>query len=122
MRKRCNETVEKYLEAILILSKSKSEIRSIDIARALGLSKSYVCTTMKMLREKQYITISQDGFVHLTDTGRDIAETVLERREVLHHWLIKLGVNEKTASQDAGRLKHSVSTESFAAIKRAFPD
>jgi Mn-dependent DtxR family transcriptional regulator len=115
-----NEASEKYLEAILILSKSKPVVRSIDIVEKLGRSKASVSTAVKKLREKQYITVTKEGFIFFTDTGREIAETIYERHEVLNKWLIGLGVDKKTAAEDAGRVKHYFSDESYEAIKKTF--
>lgn len=113
-----NESAENYLETILILSKSKPVVRSVDIAEELGFKKSSVSVAMKHLREKEHITVTREGFIYLTDSGRDIAEMIYERHELLSAWLIRLGVDEKTAVEDACRIEHVISKESFDAIKK----
>lgn len=112
-----NESVENYLETILILSKSLPVVRSVDIAEELGFKKSSISVAMKNLREKQYITMSKSGFITLTDAGREVAEMVYERHEFLSSWLQKLGVDKETATEDACKIEHIISKESFKAIK-----
>ena len=113
-----NESAENYLETILVLSKNKPVVRSVDIAEALGYKKSSVSVAMKNLREKNHITVTKEGFIYLTDTGREIAEMIYERHELLSAWLIRLGVDEVTATEDACRIEHVISKERFEAIKR----
>lgn len=113
-----NESAENYLETILILSKAKPVVRSVDIAEELGFKKSSVSVAMKNLREKNHITVTKEGFIYLTDSGREIAEMIYERHELLSHWLVRLGVSQKTATEDACRIEHVISRESFEAIKR----
>ena len=112
------ESAENYLETILILSqrKGKGEVRSIDIVNELEFSKPSVA--MKNLRENGYITVDKDGYIRLTDKGLEIAEKMYERHTLLSQWLIKLGVDEKVAVEDACRMEHVISAESFAAIKK----
>ncbi|MCM1050140.1 MAG: metal-dependent transcriptional regulator [Clostridiales bacterium] len=112
-----NESAENYLETILILSKSKPVVRSVDIAEELGFKKSSVSVAMKNLREKNHITVTKEGFIYLTDTGREIAEMIYERHELLSSWLIHLGVDKQIATDDACRIEHVISKESFEAIK-----
>lgn len=112
-----NESAENYLETILILSHKLPVVRSIDIATELNFKKSSISIAMKNLREKNYITVTDAGFIYLTDTGREIAEMVLERHEVLSRWLIGLGVPEDIASEDACKIEHVISKQSFEAIK-----
>lgn len=112
-----NESAENYLETILILSKSRPVVRSVDIAEEMGFKKSSVSVAMKNLREKEHITVTREGFIYLTDSGREIAEMIYERHEFLTSWLIRLGVDEKIAAQDACRIEHDISKESFEAIK-----
>ena len=112
-----NESAENYLETILILSKSKPVVRSVDIAEELGFKKSSVSVAMKNLREKQHITVTKEGFIYLTDTGREIAEMIYERHELLSAWLVRLGVDKTIATEDACRIEHVISKESFEAIK-----
>ncbi len=112
-----NESAENYLETILILSKKKPVVRSVDIAEELGFKKSSVSVAMKNLREKEHITVTKEGFIYLTPTGREIAEMIYERHEFLTTWLTRLGVNEEIAAQDACKIEHVISKESFEAIK-----
>ena len=114
------ESAENYLETILILSqrKGKGEVRSIDIVNELEFSKPSVSVAMKNLRENGYITVDKDGYIRLTDKGLEIAEKMYERHTLLAQWLIKLGVDEKVAVEDACRMEHVISAESFAAIKK----
>ena len=114
------ESAENYLETILILSqrKVKVEVRSIDIVNELEFSKPSVSVAMKNLRENGYITVDKDGYIRLTDKGLEIAEKMYERHTLLSQWLIKLGVDEKVAVEDACRMEHVISAESFAAIKK----
>lgn len=114
------ESAENYLETILILSqrKGKGKVRSIDIVNELEFSKPSVSVAMKNLRENGYITVDKDGYIRLTDKGLEIAEKMYERHTLLSQWLIKLGVDEKVAVEDACRMEHVISAESFAAIKK----
>lgn len=113
-----NESAENYLETILILSKTRPVVRSVDIAEELGYKKSSVSVAMKNLREKQHISMTKEGFIYLTDEGQAIAEMILERHELLSSWLERLGVSKETAAEDACRLEHVISKESFEAIKK----
>ena len=112
-----NESAENYLETILRLSKVRPVVRSVDIAEELGFKKSSISVAMKHLREAEHITVTKEGFIYLTDSGREIAEMIFERHELLTTWLIRLGVSEQTASEDACRIEHDISQESFEAIK-----
>ena len=114
-----NESAENYLEPIWILSQKLPVVRSIDVSVELGFKKSSVSVAMKHLREKGHITVSDAGFITLTEAGREIAEMIYERHNFLSGWLISLGVDEKTALEDACRIEHVISKESFAAIKKA---
>lgn len=113
-----NESAENYLETILVLSRKLPVVRSIDIATELNFKKSSISIAMKNLREKNYITVTDAGFIYLTDTGREIAEMVFERHEVLSRWLIGIGVPADIASEDACKIEHVISRQSFEAIKR----
>lgn len=117
-----NESAENYLETILILSKKLPVVRAVDIATELGFKKSSVSIAMKNLREKEYITVSDAGYISLTPAGKEIADMIYERHELFTNWLIHLGVNEKTASEDACKMEHVISKESFEAIKKHIPD
>lgn len=112
-----NESAENYLETILILSKSHPVVRSVDVATELGFKKSSVSVAMKKLREANQITVSPEGYLYLTDTGREIAEKIYERHLFLSEWLEKLGVDATIASSDACKMEHVISSESFEAIK-----
>lgn len=113
-----NESAENYLETILMLSKVRPVVRSVDIAEELGYKKSSISVAMKNLREKEHITVTKEGFIYLTDSGREIAEMIYERHELLTKWLTSLGVDEKIASEDACRVEHVLSKETFEAIKK----
>ena len=113
-----NESAENYLETILMLSKKLPVVRSVDIANELDFKKSSVSVAMKNLREKNHITVTDAGFIYLTESGREIAEMIYERHRLLSDWLIRLGVSEETANEDACRMEHVISAESFEAIKR----
>ncbi len=112
------ESAENYLETILVLGKEKGNVRSIDIANALSFSKPSVSVAMKNLRENGYILMDKDGFIALTEKGHEIAETIYERHTLLSSFLMYLGVSEETASQDACRIEHVISPESFEALKK----
>ncbi|MGN0167901.1 MAG: metal-dependent transcriptional regulator [Acetatifactor sp.] len=113
-----NESAENYLETILILSRQLPVVRSVDIANELGFKKSSVSVAMKNLREKQHISVDKSGFITLTPAGREIAEMIYERHELLSSWLMALGVSKETALEDACKMEHVISRESFDAIKR----
>ena len=112
-----NESAENYLETILKLSNTLPAVRSIDIVNELGFKKSSVSVAMKHLREKEYISVADDGHISLTDSGRAIAEMVFERHQLLTLWLTRMGVPEAIATEDACKIEHVISDESFAALK-----
>lgn len=112
-----NESAENYLETIYRLSKDLPVVRSVDIANELGYKKSSVSIAMKNLREKEHITVTDAGFIYLTETGKEIAEMIYERHEVISNWLVSLGVPEDIASADACKMEHVLSKETFEAIK-----
>ncbi|MCC8168475.1 MAG: metal-dependent transcriptional regulator [Clostridiales bacterium] len=112
-----NESAENYLETILVLSQKLPVVRSVDIANELGFKKSSVSIAMKNLREKKHITVSDAGFITLTDSGREIAEMIYERHQLFSRFLIKLGVDPEVATEDACRIEHVISAESFEALK-----
>ena len=116
---RADESVEDYLETILQLKKKLGQVRSIDIARDMNFSKPSVSVAMKNLREKAYITVSEEGYISLTESGKKRAENVLERHTILSDWLISIGVSRETALEDACKVEHDLSEESFEAIKKA---
>ena len=113
-----NESAENYLETILILSQKLPVVRSVDIANELGFKKSSVSVAMKNLREKEHITVDEQGFIHLTPSGLEIANMIYERHTLLSSWLIHLGVPADVAAADACKMEHVISKESFEAIKR----
>ena len=112
-----NESAENYLETILQLSKTLPVVRSVDIANELGFKKSSVSVAMKNLRQKEHITVTDAGFIYLTDSGKEIAEHVYEKHQLLKGWLCSLGVSEEIAAEDACKMEHVISDESFKAIR-----
>ena len=114
-----NESAENYLETILMLSKRLPVVRSVDISNELGFKKSSVSVAMKNLRQKNLITVADNGDIRLTEEGHKIADKVYERHQLISSWLMMLGVQEKTALHDACRIEHIISEESFQALKRA---
>ena len=113
-----HESGEMYLEAILVLSKKNGFVRSIDVSEYLGYSKPSVSRAMGILRREEYIVVGKDGGLTLTDAGREIAEKIYERHTLLTSLLVKLGVPEDVAAEDACKLEHAISDASFQAIKR----
>ena len=111
------ESEENYLEIILVLSMIKPVVRSVDVADRLNVTKPSVSVAMKNLREKEMITVDNDGFIYLTDAGRKVAESIFARHQLIYKSLIKLGVDEKIAFHDACRIEHRISRESFDAIQ-----
>ena len=111
------ESGEMYLESILILSKTKGSVRSIDISQHLGYSKPSVSRAVGLLKAGEYITIDDDGHIFLTDSGRAIAEKILSRHALLAELLVRLGVDREIASADACKMEHIISDETFEAIK-----
>ena len=112
-----HESSENYLETILVLSQRLPAVRSIDVATELDFKKSSVSVAMKNLRENGYITVTEAGYIFLTDSGKGIADMIYERHNLLSAWLEFLGVDAKTATEDACRMEHVISKESFEAIK-----
>ena len=115
---RIQESAENYLETILVLKERNGTVRSVDIAAEMGLSKPSVSVAMRNLREQECITMGDDGLISLTDKGRSIAESVYERHTLFTQWLVSLGVDQTIAAQDACRIEHVLSKETFEAIKR----
>ena len=111
-----HESAENYLEAILALGE-KGPVRSIDIAQHLNFSKPSVSRAMSLLREGGFVVMDQGGFLTLTDDGLEIARRIYERHLLLTKWLIHLGVDEKVAAEDACRIEHDLSVESFDALR-----
>ena len=113
-----NESAENYLETILILSESRPVVRAVDIAAELDFKKSSVSVAMKKLRESNHITVTPEGFIYLTESGKEIADRIYERHKLLSSWLERPGVDPEVAVADACRIEHVISTESFEAIKK----
>lgn len=113
-----HESAENYLETILILKNRKGMVRSIDIANELEFSKPSVSVAMKNLKGNGYIKVDEEGYITLTPKGAAIAETMYERHTVISDWLASLGMDRKIAVEDACRIEHCISRESFEAIKK----
>ena len=114
---RLQESGEMYLEAIHVLSKNQTMVRSIDVSEYLGYSKPSVSRAMGLLKSGGYLTVDRDGGLNLTENGREIAEKIYERHTLLTKLLIHMGVSEEIAAADACKLEHAISDESFQAIK-----
>lgn len=112
------ESMEDYLETILLLQQKNGHVRSIDIANELAFTKASVSVAMKSLREKELITMADTGYISLTTEGQAKAEKVLERHTLLSNWLIRLGVSEEVAREDACRIEHDISDETFDVLKK----
>ena len=114
---RLQESGEMYLEAIHVLSKNQTMVRSIDVSEYLGYSKPSVSRAVGLLKSGGYLTVDRDGGLNLTESGREIAEKIYERHTLLTKLLIYMGVSEEIATADACKLEHAISDESFQAIK-----
>lgn len=112
------ESGEMYLETILILSEKKNDVRSIDICEEMGFSKPSISRAIHLLKDGGYLDIDENGYITLTDLGREIAEKIYERHRVLTALFMGLGVDEETASEDACRIEHVISDKTFKAIKK----
>ena len=112
------ESAENYLETILVLKKKNGVVRSIDIAQELSVTKPSVSVAMKNLRTNGYILVDDLGYITLTDKGKEIADKIYERHTLLTGWLTSLGVDPEIAAEDACRIAHVISPESFSAIKK----
>lgn len=110
--------MQNYLEMILILSEKKPVVRSVDVANELGFKKSSISIAMKHLRENGYITVTPEGYIYLTDSGMEIASMIYERHKVLSAWLMSIGVDAQHATDDACKIEHDLSPETFSAIKK----
>lgn len=113
-----HESAENYLETILILRNRIGEVRSIDIANELNYSKPSISRAVKLLRENNYINVDADGYITLTEAGSSIAENMYERHTLLSKCLTYLGVDEETALEDACKIEHVISQQSFEKIKK----
>ena len=113
-----HESGEMYLESIHILLKQNGAVRSVDVSEYMGYSKPSVSRAVGLLKKGGYITVDKDGYITLTDAGQSVAEKIYERHTVMSQLLIRLGVDPEVAAEDACRLEHAMSDESFEAIKR----
>ena len=112
-----HESAENYLETILILKKRLGQVRSIDIASELSFSKPSVSVAMKNLRTNGYISVDKDGYITLLEKGKEIAEKIYERPTLISDWLTTIGVDPHIAAEDACRIEHVISSETFEALK-----
>ena len=112
------ESGEMYLETIYILTKKNHDVRSLDVAEYMNFSKPSVSRAVRLLKQGGYITVDPDGYLHLTDLGKEIASKIYERHTLLTEFLMRLGVARETASADACKIEHDISDKSFEAIKR----
>ncbi len=112
------ESGEMYLETIYILSSKNENVRSLDVAEYMGFSKPSVSRAVSLLKKGEYITADKMGFLHLTEKGKNVAETMFERHTLLTSFLEKIGVDSETASKDACKIEHHISKETFSAIKK----
>lgn len=112
-----HESGEMYLETIYILSKQTGNVRSLDVAEYMGFSKPSISRAVRLLKEGEYITVDKDGYITLTGAGLEIAEKIYERHTLLTKFLTALGVDEKTAAEDACKMEHDISDTAFEAIK-----
>lgn len=115
-----HESAENYLEAILILRQEKGAVRSIDVAQHMQFTKPSVSRAMTLFRQNGYVTMDRDGFISLTESGLEIAERIYERHRLLTDWLVHLGVSPETAAEDACRIEHDISEETFSCMKAFF--
>ena len=112
------ESGEMYLETIYVLSQSSNHVRSIDVAEHMGYSKPSVSRAMGLLKQGGYVVTDEEGFLHLTEEGRSKAQKIFERHTILTQLLVRLGVSEATAAEDACKIEHVISDETLEAIKR----
>ena len=119
---RLQESGEMYLETILILSGTGRRVRAIDVGEYMGFSKPSVSRAMGILRSGGYVSVDEDGYLHLTESGAEIAEKTYERHRLLTELFVSLGVREEIAAEDACKIEHDISDESFEALKRLLPE
>ena len=112
------ESGEMYLETILVLSREKELVRAVDVGDYMGYSKPSVSRAVGLLKQGEYITVEKDGAIRLTEIGREVAETIYERHDLITRWLELMGVSPETAVEDACKIEHVISAESFEALKR----
>ena len=113
-----HESGEMYIETIYVLTKENPHVRAIDVGERMGFSKPSVSRALSILKQGNYVTVSPEGYLSLTDAGIDVAEKIYARHELLKNFLVSIGVDEKTAAEDACKMEHDMSPESFAAFKR----
>ena len=118
IRHKSEESIEDYLETILILNRRLPAVRSIDVANELNFSKPSISVAMKNLKTRRYITMSEEGYILLTNEGRKLAENIYERHTLLTDWLIHLGVDPQIAASDACKMEHDITLESYKAMKK----
>ncbi len=117
---RLGQSMEDYLEAILMIQKQKGMVRSVDLARHMGYSKPSICHAVSILKKENYLSVDNDGFLHLTDSGKEVAEKVYEKHLFLTDMLMKAGVGKEEAERDACKMEHGISDESFGKLKETF--
>lgn len=117
-----HESGEDYLEAILMIKERNGNVRSIDVAHELSFSKPSVSVAMKNLKANNYITVDENGYINLTETGQEISDKIYERHTFLTNWLTSIGVDPEVAAEDACKMEHAISSESFTAIKKFIAD
>ncbi len=117
-----HESRENYLERILMLKQKQEVVRSVDLAREMGFSKASISRAVKQLRENRYIVVEKDGNINFTKRGEEYARKIYERHEFFTEFLLFLGVDENTAREDACKLEHALSVDSFRAIKEYIQD
>lgn len=115
---RLQESGEMYLETIYILSKQRSSVRSIDVGEYMGYSKPSVSRAVGILKNGGYLTVNENGYLYLTETGLEIAQKIYERHTILTDFLVSLGIDKNTASEDACKMEHDISDKSFEALKQ----
>jgi len=115
-----HESAEMYLETILVLKNRLGLVRSIDVVNEMNFSKPTVSIAMKKFKEEGLVTIDDSGFIELTEHGRDVAEKIYERHQVLAHILMNLGVSKEQAEADACKMEHDISEETFACLKKEY--
>ena len=113
-----HESGQMYLECIYVLTEKSTHVRSVDVCEYMGYSKPSVSRAVGLLKNGGFISVDEDGYLTLTEAGREVAEQMYERHRILSGLLMKLGVDEKTATEDACKVEHVISDKSFEAIKR----
>ena len=119
---RLNKSGEDYLEAILVLEQKNGDVRSLDLAEHMSVSKPSISNAMKLLREGGFLTMDENKLIHLTELGREVAENIYERHVLLTKTLILIGVEPAVAEQDACRVEHDISRETFDRLKEHFAE